>query len=143
MSSSYFRELDELAKQRYRQKLTISGEEFPDPLDSAVLAYAFSTDARHWPRVEIGDIYVYLVEGTCFYTREQFKSYKLEDGYNLFLSGKVRKLRAFEATIDSVVIVLVTGEVEASQTLGRYHQPWAVTKKEGTVLSAHCTCMAG
>ncbi|KAG0417976.1 hypothetical protein HPB47_005221, partial [Ixodes persulcatus] len=38
---------------------------------------------------------------------------------------------------------LVTGEVEASQTLGRYHQPWAVTKKEGTVLSAHCTCMAG
>ncbi|KAG0442882.1 hypothetical protein HPB47_015520 [Ixodes persulcatus] len=143
MSSTYFRELDELPKQRYRQKLTISGEEFPDPLDSAVLAHAFSTDARHWPRVEIGDIYVYLVEGTCFYTREQFKSYKLEDGYNLFLSGKLRKLRAFEATIESTVVVLVTGEVEASQTLGRYHQPWAVTKKEGTVLSAHCTCMAG
>ncbi|KAG0441290.1 hypothetical protein HPB47_015993 [Ixodes persulcatus] len=136
-------QLDELPKQRYRQKLTISGEEFPDPLDSAVLAHAFSTDARHWPRVEIGDIYVYLVEGTCIYTREQFKSYKLEDGYNLFLSGKLRKLRAFEATIESTVVVLVTGEVEASQTHGRYHQPWAVTKKEGTVLSAHCTCMAG
>ncbi|CAN8024013.1 unnamed protein product [Ixodes persulcatus] len=143
MSSSYFRKLEEPARNRYREKLTIAGEELPDPLDADVRKNVFSTDARQWPRLEIGDIYVYLVEGICFYTREQFKSYKLEDGYNLFLSGKVRDACSFGATIENARIVLITGQVEASQTLGKYHQPWAVVKKEGTVLSAHCTCMAG
>ncbi|CAN7984148.1 unnamed protein product [Ixodes hexagonus] len=143
MSSSYLSELEEPARNRYRQKLTIAGEELPDPLDAAIRKHVFSTDARQWPRLEIGDIYVYLVEGTCFYTREQFKSYKLEDGYYLFLSGKVRGVCSFGATIGNTRIVLITGEVEASQTLGRYHHPWAVVKKEGTVVSAHCTCMAG
>ncbi|CAN7989956.1 unnamed protein product [Ixodes pacificus] len=143
MSSSYFRKLEEPARNRYREKLTIAGEELPDPLDADVRKNVFSTDARQWPRLEIGDIYVYLVEGICFYTREQFKSYKLEDGYNLFLSGKIRDACSFGATIENARIVLITGQVEASQTLGKYHQPWAVVKKEGTVLSAHCTCMAG
>ncbi|CAN7943128.1 unnamed protein product [Ixodes pacificus] len=143
MSSSYFRKLEEPARNRYREKLTIAGEELPDPLDADVRKNVFSTDARQWPRLEIGDIYVYLVEGICFYTREQFKSYKLEDSYNLFLSGKVRDACSFGATIENARIVLITGQVEASQTLGKYHQPWAVVKKEGTVLSAHCTCMAG
>ncbi|KAG0421870.1 hypothetical protein HPB47_002265 [Ixodes persulcatus] len=48
-----------------------------------------------------------------------------------------------DGTVESDRIVLVTGEGEASQTLGRYHLPWAVVKKEGTAQSAHCTCMAG
>ncbi|XP_029829749.2 uncharacterized protein LOC115314804 [Ixodes scapularis] len=143
MSSSYFRKLEEPARNRYREKLTFAGEELPDPLDADVRKNVFSTDARHWPRLEIGDIYVYLVEGICFYTREQFKSYKLEDGYNLFLSGKVCDACSFGATIENARIVLITGQVEASQTLGKYHQPWVVVKKEGTVQSAHCTCMAG
>ncbi|CAN8028821.1 unnamed protein product, partial [Ixodes persulcatus] len=143
MSSSYFRKLEEPARNRYREKLTIAGEELPDPLDADVLKNVFSTDARQWPRLEIGDIYVYLVEGIYFYTREQFKSYKQEDGYNLFLSGKVCDACSFGATIENARIVLITGQVEASQTLGKYHQPWAVVEKEGTVLSAHSTCMAG
>ncbi|CAN8032891.1 unnamed protein product [Ixodes persulcatus] len=62
---------------------------------------------------------------------------------HLFLSGKVRDACSFGATIEYARIVLITGQVEASQTLGKYHQPCAVVKKEGTVLSAHCTCMAG
>ncbi|KAG0439560.1 hypothetical protein HPB47_016601 [Ixodes persulcatus] len=135
--------MEEPARTRYRQKLTVASEELPDPLDPDVRRHAFSTDARRWPQVEIGDVYVYLVEGVCFYSREQFKRYKLEDGYNLFLSGKVRGLRSFEAAVESDRIVLVTGEVETGQTLGRYHLPWAVVKKEGTIQSAHCTCMAG
>ncbi|KAG0420452.1 hypothetical protein HPB47_003484 [Ixodes persulcatus] len=86
MSSSYFRKFEEPARNRYREKLTIAGLELPDPLD-ADRKNVFSTYARQWPRLEVSDIYVYLVEGICFYTREQFKSYKLEDGCNLFLSA--------------------------------------------------------
>ncbi|KAG0439564.1 hypothetical protein HPB47_016600, partial [Ixodes persulcatus] len=91
-----FRKLEEPARNRYREKLTIAGEELPDPLDADVRKNVFSTDARQWPRLEIGDIYVYLVEGICFYTREQFKSYKLEDGYNLFLSGKASRVASID-----------------------------------------------
>lgn len=66
----------------------------------------------------------------------------LEDSWNLFLSGRVHAVCLFGATTGSTGIILVTMKVEASQTFGGYHQPWAMVKKEGTVLSVHSTCMA-
>lgn len=130
MSSVHHRELEKPARKHYRQKLTIAGEELPDPLDLPVRRHAFCSDARQSPRVEIGDIVVCLVEALAFfYARGQFKSTELEDGYNFFLSGKFPRLCRFEATIENACIILVTGKVEASQTLGNYRLPWAGVKK--------------
>ncbi|XP_077532449.1 uncharacterized protein LOC144144813 [Haemaphysalis longicornis] len=143
MSSEYYRALDITARERYRQKLTFNGEELPDPLDPPLRQHVFVTDSRRLPSVHVGDIYMYLVEGTCFYSKEEFKSFKLSDGYNSFISGKVRQLRCFSAAFGSSAVVLVAADVEASQTVKKVHQPWTLVKKDGTVINAHCTCMAG
>nr|XP_054925014.1 uncharacterized protein LOC129384011 [Dermacentor andersoni] len=39
---------------------------------------------------------MYLVEGVCFYTKEQFKNHKMSDAYNAFLSGKVKRVMAVQ-----------------------------------------------
>ena len=146
MSSSYFKNLETEAQGRYRAKLSFGGDELPDPFDDDVVRFGFTSGPRNLPPVTAADIYVYLVEGVCFYTREQFKCHKIGDAYNMFLSGKVKQLKSFKAgkrgdSGDGVVLVAAT--VEASQTLSKQYQAWCVVKEGGTVESAHCTCMAG
>ncbi|KAL1443669.1 hypothetical protein MTO96_030221, partial [Rhipicephalus appendiculatus] len=43
MSSEYFKQLDAEANQRYRQKLMFEGQELPDPLDTDVVRFSFSS----------------------------------------------------------------------------------------------------
>ncbi|KAH9367542.1 hypothetical protein HPB48_001634 [Haemaphysalis longicornis] len=82
MSSSYFHQLDAEARSRYRAKLFFGNEERPDPLHDDVVRFAFTSGPKNLPPVTAGDIYVYLVEGVCFYTKEQFKCHKSGDAYN-------------------------------------------------------------
>ncbi|KAL1479583.1 hypothetical protein MTO96_051739 [Rhipicephalus appendiculatus] len=84
-----------------------------------------------------------MVEGVCFYTKEQFKSYKLADAYNVFVSGKVRQLVSFKAGDRGDGIIILAAKVEASQTLTKQYEPWCIVKDDGSVVTAHCTCMAG
>ncbi|KAH7931603.1 hypothetical protein HPB51_029794 [Rhipicephalus microplus] len=101
---------------------------------------------RICPAVSAADIYAYLIEGVCFYTREQFKYRKMGEAYSMFISGKVKQLKSFKAAKrgdDGDGVVLVAATVEASQTLFRQYQAWCVVKESGTVESAHSTCMAG
>ncbi|KAL1482351.1 hypothetical protein MTO96_033859 [Rhipicephalus appendiculatus] len=144
MSSSYFKKLEAEAQGRYRAKLSFGGDELPDPFDDDAVRFGFTSGPRNLPPVTAADIYVYLVEGVCFYTREQFKCHKIGDAYNMFLSGKIKQLKSFKTGKrggDGVVLVAAT--VEASQTLSKQYQAWCVVKESGTVESAHSTCMAG
>lgn len=62
MSSSYL--VERTGDKCYRQKLTIAGQELRDPLDAAIQKHVFTIDARQWPGLEIGNIYICLVEGS-------------------------------------------------------------------------------
>ncbi|KAH9384984.1 hypothetical protein HPB48_027020 [Haemaphysalis longicornis] len=86
---------------------------------------------------------MYPVEGACFYSKEEFKSFKLSDVHNSFINGKVRQPCCFSASSGSSAVVLVAADVEASQTVKKLHQPWTLVEKDSTVINAHCTCMAG
>ncbi|CAN7995345.1 unnamed protein product [Ixodes pacificus] len=86
---------------------------------------------------------MYLVEVVCFYTKEQFKSHKMGEAYNAFVSGKVKRLLSLKAGKRGEGIVVIAATVEASQTLTKAYQPLCVVQDDGTVTSAHCTCMAG
>lgn len=141
MTSNYFKELDEVSKSRYLQKLTYNETSLPDPLDESIRPYTFSRDAKCWPSVEFGDLYQYLVHGECVYTKEKFRNYKALESYNYFNSGKVRNILAYKNK--KLDICLVTCDVQASQTLKNHHRPWIVTSTNGMVHSGHCTCMAG
>lgn len=143
MSSDYMKGLDDAARERYKQKLQWRGQELPDPLDREVVQFSFSTGAKNLPPVTAADIFMYLVEGVCFYTKEQFKCYKISDAYNVFVSGKVRQLVSFKVGERGDGIVILAAKVEASQTLMKQYEPWCIVKDDGTVVTAHCTCLAG
>ena len=69
--STYYRELDDEAKDRYREKLAMLGH-VDDPYilqdKSAV------SDWQQWPEVEYPDIFNYLVTVPSLYTRDQLKA---------------------------------------------------------------------
>lgn len=141
MSSDYFKALSTEAKDL--QKLTFRGGDLPDPLDDDVVRFSFSSGSKNLPSVTTPDIFFYLVEGVCFYTREQFKNYRITDAYNAFVSGKVKRLVSFKAGKCGEGVVVIAATVEASQTLSKMYRPWCIVNDDGTVVSAHCTCMAG
>lgn len=68
------------------------------------------------------DIYLYLVEGTCYYTKEEFKSFKMSEGYNFFYKWEVQDVRALQAK-KTEKVVLFTATVEASQTVSKQYTP--------------------
>lgn len=126
MSSEYFKQLNAEACQRYQQKLMFEGQELPDPLDADVVRFSFSSGCKNIPPVFAVNISVYLVEGVCFYTKEQFKNFKLSDAYNSFINGKVKHVSYFKAGKGSEGVVLIVASVEASQTFSKTYQSWCV-----------------
>ncbi|KAG8178370.1 hypothetical protein JTE90_027238 [Oedothorax gibbosus] len=141
MTSRYCKQLDVPARLRYNEKLYCKGLQLPDPLDIELREHIFSDDTRNWPELEFGDIYMYLVETVCWYTKDQFRSYKLSEGYNVFSSGKVKKIWTY--CVLQKTCTMIVAQVEAGQTLKKYYEPWAVLDGTGKILSCHCTCMAG
>lgn len=92
MCSECLKGLDYVGRRRYKGKLQWRGEELPDPLARGVVRFSFSTGAENLPPVTAADIFVYLVEGVCFYTKDQFKCYKISDVYNAFVSGQAARI---------------------------------------------------
>ncbi|KAL1415127.1 hypothetical protein MTO96_006918 [Rhipicephalus appendiculatus] len=111
MSSEHFKQLDAEARQRYRQKLMFESQELPDPLDADVVRFSVSSGCKNIPPVSAAGIFVYLVEGVCFYTKEQFRSFKLSDAYNSFVDGKVKRVSSFKAGKRGEGVVLIVASV--------------------------------
>ena len=75
------------------------------------------------------------------YTRESIKSRKGLEPYNQFQSGWVQKVLSLNTTEDTCVLI---AKVLHSQRLAENPlRPWVALKKDGTVICAHCNCMAG
>ncbi|KAH7940880.1 hypothetical protein HPB49_007399 [Dermacentor silvarum] len=115
----YLADLNSHAQQRHQEKLSFEGQQLPDPLDDDIVQFSVSASPRTFPPVTAADIFVYLVEGVCFYTKEQFKNHKLSDAYNAFLSGKVKRVMSFKAGKRGLGVVILTASVEASQLLSK------------------------
>ncbi|KAG0422157.1 hypothetical protein HPB47_001998 [Ixodes persulcatus] len=124
------------------RSLLWKAKSFPDPLDNDLRRFTFLGCTRLWPSVTAADIYLYLVEGTCYYTKEEFRSFKMSEGYNFFINGKVQDVRALQAG-KTEKVVLLTATVEASQTVSKQYTPWTLVHADGKVANAHCTCMDG
>ncbi|XP_037526915.1 uncharacterized protein LOC119404478 [Rhipicephalus sanguineus] len=69
------------------------------------------------------------------------KAYKSLDGHNYFTSGWVKSIAAKQLPSQRVVVL---SEVNHSQRLRETPlKVWILAETEGTVATAHCTCMAG
>ena len=68
------------------------------------------------------------------------KSYKSMDGYNFFIQGWVGNL---QVQVECKAVV-VKASVRHSQSIASpLLHPWVAAERNGTIICAHCTCMAG
>ena len=94
----------------------------------------------NWPEVTYPDIVNYLIHTTSTYTLNELKAYKSLESYNYFISGFVIDILHLIENNQS----LFMGKVRHSQRMRESPLlPWVIVEVDGTVLSGHCTCMAG
>lgn len=141
--SEYFKSLDTENQIQYQKKLKLSdGTQLPDPLS----LNDWKSDVRLLPDIGWGDLNNYLINTPSVFTQQSLKAYKSLEAYNFFVCGHVQDVYYNNISDDSKFCFLKS-EVLPSQRQGlkqTLYKAWvAIEKKEGWVLTANCTCMAG
>ena len=94
MYSSYYYELDDTAKQRYREKMEKLGA-LEDPYLMYDHGQEIYVDWYDWPQVEYPNIYNFLIGTPSVYTGESLKSNKSLDTYNFYVNSWVENINVF------------------------------------------------
>ena len=140
--STYYLQLADTARERYREKLQKLGG-LADPYLEKSRDGHSSVDWQLWPEVEYPDIYNFLIATPSLYTGDSLKAYKSLDAYNYYTSGWVDNVMVFTIHCRPGTF-LVTARVKHSQKLSAPPvKPWVAVEQQGMVVCAHCTCMAG
>ena len=84
-TSDYLNSLDYEAQKRY---IAVGAEELPDPYD--IPDGMWLDDTTKWPSLEVGDLYMYLIESKGSYTEKKLRAYKSLEAYDYFYNGDVR-----------------------------------------------------
>lgn len=84
---------------------------------------------------------VYLLHTTSFVTLEEVKNYKSLQSFRYFTSGWVLEIEWKKYPVEEIVLLL--GKVRHSYSSKAPLRAWVLVRANGTVLVAHCTCMAG
>lgn len=146
--STYFKSLFGADKARYLQKLcqlfrrsNSDSNSFCDEDPFLEECWKWSNKTDDWPLLEFGQIYAYLIDSHGLFTQQTLKAYKSLEAYNFFASGWVQP--CFHRTTAAGMHV-IKAKVLRSQALSKPpHQAWVGLKPDGSVINAHCTCMAG
>ena len=137
--SEYLKSLDPIAKKRYIERLHLLDlDESDDPY--AKNEDKLEDDVTKWPPVEYGHIFCYFIERPGLYTRRQLMQWKSLDAYNYFQSGHVRPVRIWCLKHVSILMALVN---PSQNSPDKAHCAWVATRKDGEIITVHCTCMAG
>ena len=154
--SEFYLQLDSLGKTRYKEKLKML-KLCTDPY--LVDKNTWSTEKSLFPSVEFPDIFVYLINSPSPYTKEALKAYKSTEAWSYFVAGFVTEVMLLKITEDShiitakvytfiecsaIVVILYFLQVKHSQKMNSPPLlPWIGLKSNGTIICAHCNCMAG
>ncbi|XP_046363567.1 uncharacterized protein LOC124140196 [Haliotis rufescens] len=139
--SVYVINLSPEARERYVTKLTYQEGDcrLPDPyfLDG------WLDDPSQWPDISFTDIYFFLIDAPGQFTHDSLRAYKSLKAYEYVKSGYVHPIRYHNVDDKSPFCFLKTKVIPPQRLREKPHQPWiCVSKKQGTVYSAHCTCMS-
>ena len=95
------------------------------------------------PKIEMPHIINYLLKNPGLYTLEDMNNYRGLEAHIFVTSGKVGKI--FTCLIEEQPShVYVRAAVDHSQSPNKEPlDAWVKTHKDGSIESAHCTCMAG
>ena len=163
-AGTYLDGLPAVERDRYIRKLKClyggpGVEEYKDQYE--INEELWIDDVSKWPCVEFPALYMYFIETPGGYTREKLKAYKSLEAYNyysrlimhvskqyrhlsfLYFSGWVRTVYFY--ALEDKKHCFLKGQVNCSQRLTeKPHHPWvAVEIATGTIVTGHCTCMAG
>lgn len=138
--SEYFQCLQGPARVRYLEKLHLVGLEGSGDPYSEANSSKFTDDLTLWPAVEYGHIFGYFITRPGLYTQEHLLAWKQLDAYNYFQSGYVRKILVWSLGNIRLLKSLVNPSQRSPDSA---HHCWLAAKRDGTIMSAHCTCMAG
>ena len=127
----------------YLDKLSVTDQKMlPDPY--GLTKEQWINNAKLWPDIGYPDIYNYFVDGVNLYTKKEFKNYKSLEGYEYFFRKHVQPVFFHDPEIEDYVFLMA--DVLPSQRQGgkkdMYHA-YLITRKDGCIHTAHCTCMAG
>ena len=102
---------------------------------------SFQSSLVGWPNIEYGHIFSYLITRPGVYTLEQLLLWKQLEGYNYFQSNHVRTVLMKKVNKDICVLKAFINPSQSSPD--KPHEAWIIAKSDGTVVTAHYTCMAG
>ncbi|XP_046553591.1 uncharacterized protein LOC124263024 [Haliotis rubra] len=140
---NYANLLDKASRIRYIEKTIVIDNEDPYRIPRS----DWSDDHKYLPATNYVDIVNYLVfSPSPFYSLSDMRNYRSLEAYDRFVCGWVRDIVSYVhlSVQDGKAIHVVMSKVMHSQRLNEAPlQPWFITDDAGTVLSAHCNCMAG
>lgn len=123
--------LDTITKARYLDKLKIIDGKDTYEVDKG----EWKTDIEKLPDLCYPDIIYYLVCSQSVYTLD-----KTLQAYDYFISGFVQDME--HTVINGKGVFLA--KIKHSQRMNETPLlPWLIIETDGSVISAHCTCMAG
>lgn len=139
--SQYYHGLEEIPKKRYEQKL-LELKVSDDPFTLKEDEFNHTKDILSWPDLSFADIFCYLIQYPAKFSSSSLKAYKSLEAYKYVVSGLV-----FNVKVKSIADknFLVAGRVRhgQSQFTKTPNYAWLGIEKEGEIMNAHCTCMAG
>ena len=141
---SYYEALDwqAIAKKWYREKLEVVGLSLKD--DPYSRNDRFSSDMTSWPKIEYGHIFAYFITRPGTYMQQELVSWKQMEAYNYFQSGYVRAVSSMKFGTGKARCVVLKAKINPSQrSPDNAHEAWVISRVDGNILCAHCTCMAG
>ncbi|KAK1895789.1 Exonuclease [Dissostichus eleginoides] len=126
-------------RERYLVKTAIIG---CDPYLLPPTVFCLLNSAKCLPQLTFPDIYIYLVHNPSPFTGESLKAFKSTDAYQYAVAGWVNDTKIWH--VEKTHLHVITSKVNHSQALNSNPtSPWIVVQEDGTVVMAHCTCMAG
>jgi hypothetical protein len=140
--SEYVKSLNHEDVAFYIEKLTVDGVQLPDPY--GITKSCWDNVVNKWPDISYPDIYQYFVETSCFYSRAEVKNVKSLEGYQYFVLGHVQPIMFHDPEIKDYVYL--KADVLPSQRQSNkkdLYKTYIISHKNGEILTAHCTCMAG
>ena len=78
---------------------------------------------------------------TGAFSKEKMKNYRSLEAYNFFLSGWVHDVVHITTLTSNFIFRARVGR--SQRVTEKPHTAWVAVDKDGVVLAAHCTCMAG
>ena len=140
--SKQIEHLDSVAYSNYKQKLSCSGYDVPDPY--SIFDTEWEDSVSKWPRVEYGNLFNYFIKTPGMYTPTNLESYRSLDSFSLYRDGHVQTLLYHHVHKNSPVCLLKAHVIRSQRVTEQAYDVWvAVHKSSGIISAGHCTCMAG